>query len=219
MDPLTMALIAGGGAALGALPDLIPSKYEREQKKELKDLQRRQELGLLGLTEAERARLEGQLEGRSRQGQAYAQAETARLSAPTAQPQQALLQSQLAAEAAQRQEAEIAQQLLGMDIAKQQAEEQQIRDLEAAQAEYKRRRAEAAVAPFQAGAEAAVGSIATEKLLSSTTTTSSYATAAIRTNSPASTAILYANSTTTNEPRRCTVPSYVRRKIRWEFNK
>jgi hypothetical protein len=166
MDPLTMALIAGGGAALGALPDLIPSKYEREQKKELKDLQRRQELGLLGLTEAERARLEGQLEGRSRQGQAYAQAETARLSAPTAQPQQALLQSQLAAEAAQRQEAEIAQQLLGMDIAKQQAEEQQIRDLEAAQAEYKRRRAEAAVAPFQAGAEAAVGSIATEKLLS-----------------------------------------------------
>jgi hypothetical protein len=34
MDPLTLSLIAAGGQALGALPDIIPSEAEREQKKE-----------------------------------------------------------------------------------------------------------------------------------------------------------------------------------------
>ena len=28
----TAALLAGGGTAIGALPDIIPSKFERDQK-------------------------------------------------------------------------------------------------------------------------------------------------------------------------------------------
>ena len=59
MNPLTMALVAGGGSAIGALPSVIPSKFERDQKKRLRDMQRKQEMGTLGLTDRERASIEG----------------------------------------------------------------------------------------------------------------------------------------------------------------
>ena len=38
MDPLTLSLIAAGGQAISALPDIIPSEHERTQKKELEKL-------------------------------------------------------------------------------------------------------------------------------------------------------------------------------------
>lgn len=165
MDPLTLSLIAGGGAALGALPDLIPSQYEREQKKRLAELQRDQELGILGLTADERRNIENQLLGRSAQSEAFAQAERQRLASGSSQFGRDLLQAQLSQQAAQQQQQDISARILAADIAKQQAQEQEIRDLEAAQAEYKRRRFEAAVAPAQAGAETAVQMQTLEKLL------------------------------------------------------
>ena len=160
-----MALAAGAGAGLGALPDIIPSRYERDQKKRLREMQRKQEMGALGLTKAERDAIEGQMRGARQQAQAYADAERARLTQPTAQPQMALLGQQMADESRQRLEADLASQVLGMDLSRQAEQEQEIKDLEAAQGEYRRRRFEGAVAPFQAGAETYVGQLGMDRML------------------------------------------------------
>jgi hypothetical protein len=165
MDPLTMSLIAAGGSAIGALPDIIPSKYERDQKKRLQEMQRKQEMGALGLTEQQRAAIEGQMRGARQQAQQYADAERARLTQPTAQPQMALLGQQMADESRQRLEADLASQILGMDLQRQQQQEQEIKDLQAAQAQYRRARAEGLTAPFQAGAESYVGQMGLERML------------------------------------------------------
>jgi len=160
-----MALAAGAGTGIGALPDIIPSRYERDQKKRLREMQRKQEMGALGLTERERAAIEGQMRGARQQAQSYADAERARLTQPTAQPQMALLGQQMADESRQRLEADLASQVLGMDLSRQAEQEQEIKDLEAAQAEYKRRRFEGAVAPFQSASETYVGQLGMERLL------------------------------------------------------
>jgi hypothetical protein len=160
-----MSLIAGAGTAVGALPDIIPSKYERDQKKRLREMQRKQEMGALGLTDRERSQIESQMRGARQQAQQYAEAERARLTQPTAQPQMALLGQQMQDESRQRLEADLASQILGMDLTRKAQQEQEIKDLEAAQAEYKRRRAEGLTAPFQAGAESYVGQMGMERLL------------------------------------------------------
>ena len=165
MDPLTMALVAGGGSAIGALPDVIPSKFEREQKKRLRDMQRKQEMGTLGLTDRERTAIEGQMRGSRQQAQQYAQAERQRLTQPQGQPQMALLGQQLADESRQRLEADLASQILGMDLQRKAMQEQEIKDLEAAQAQMQRQRAEALVSPFQVGAETLVGQMGMQALL------------------------------------------------------
>ena len=165
MDPLTMSLIAGAGTAVGALPDIIPSKYERDQKKRLREMQRKQEMGALGLTDRERSQIDSQMRGARQQAQQYAEAERARLTQPTAQPQMALLGQQMQDESRQRLEADLASQILGMDLTRKAQQEQEIKDLEAAQAQYRRARAEGLTAPFQAGAESYVGQMGMERLL------------------------------------------------------
>lgn len=160
-----MALAAGLGTGIGALPDIIPSRYERDQKKRLKEMQRKQEMGALGLTKAERDAIEGQMRGTRQQAQSYADAERARLTQPSAQPQMALLGQQMADEGRQRLEADLASQVLGMDLSRQASQEQEIKDLEAAQGEYRRRRFEGAVAPFQSGAETYVGQLGMDRML------------------------------------------------------
>ena len=166
MDPLTMSLLAGAGTAIGALPDIIPSKYERDQKKRLREMQRKQEMGALGLTEQQRSAIESQMRGARQQAQQYADAERARLTQPTAQPQMALLGQQMQDESRQRLEADLASQILNMDLQRQAQQEQEIKDLEAAQAQYRRARAEGLTAPFQAGAEAYVGQMGLERMIS-----------------------------------------------------
>mgnify|MGYP003144159281 CR=1 FL=1 len=166
MDPLTMSLLAGAGTAIGALPDIIPSKYERDQKKRLREMQRKQEMGALGLTEQQRSAIESQMRGARQQAQQYADAERARLTQPTAQPQMALLGQQMQDESRQRLEADLASQILNMDLQRQAEQEQEIKDLEAAQAQYRRARAEGLTAPFQAGAEAYVGQMGLERMIS-----------------------------------------------------
>jgi len=156
MDPLTLALLAGGGTLVGSLPDIIPSKYERNQKKELEKLQRQQEMGQLGLTDRERQALQNQMQGQIDQSNQYAAAERARLSSPQVNPQ-AMLQAQMAQESSNRQMADAAKQLENINLQKQQQQEQYIRDLQASQGEYARKRAEALVAPVTAGAQTAIG--------------------------------------------------------------
>jgi hypothetical protein len=159
------ALLSGAGTALGALPDIIPSRYERDQKKRLREMQRKQEMGMLGLTDRERAQIESQMRGTRQQAQQFADAERARLTQPSAQPQMALLGQQMADESRQRLEADLASQILGMDLTRQAQQEQEIKDLEAAQAQYRRARAEGLVAPAQSAAETAASQIALERLL------------------------------------------------------
>jgi hypothetical protein len=160
-----MALAAGAGTGIGALPDIIPSRYERDQKKRLREMQRKQEMGALGLTDQERTFIESQMRGTRQQAQSYADAERARLTQPSAQPQMALLGQQMADESRQRLEADLASQVLGMDLSRQAAQEQEIKDLEAAQAEYRRRRFEGAVAPFQSASETYVGQLGMDRML------------------------------------------------------
>ena len=159
------ALLSGAGTAVGALPDIIPSKYERDQRKRLREMQRKQEMGALGLTEQERAQIESQMRGARQQAQQYAEAERARLTQPTAQPQMALLGQQMQDESRQRLEADLASQILGMDLTRKAQQEQEIRDLEAAQGQYRRARAEGLTAPFQSAAEAYTSQLALERLL------------------------------------------------------
>ena len=159
------ALLSGAGTAVGALPDIIPSRYERDQKKRLREMQRKQEMGALGLTDRERASIEAQMRGTRQQAQQFADAERARLTQPSAQPQMALLGQQMGDESRQRLEADLASQILGMDLTRQAQQEQEIKDLEAAQAQYRRSRAEGLVAPAQSAAETAASQIALERLL------------------------------------------------------
>lgn len=155
MDPLTLALLAGGGTLVGALPDIIPSKYERNQKKELEKLQRQQEMGQLGLTDRERQALQNQMQGQIDQSNQYAAVERARLSSPQVNPQ-AMLQAQMAQESSNRQMADAAKQLENINLQKQQQQEQYIRDLQASQGEYARKRAEGLVAPVTAGIQTGI---------------------------------------------------------------
>jgi len=131
-----LASIAGGVAT--QLPDLLPSSYERSQKKKLEDLQRQQELGLLGLNEQERSQLEARLQSRSQAAEQQSGQNISRLLAGGGQATggQALLNAQLASEARQRAETEIARQIEDQNIAKRQQQIDEIAALEAGQAEY-----------------------------------------------------------------------------------
>jgi len=147
-----LASIAGGVAK--QLPDLLPSSYERSQKKKLEDLQRQQELGLLGLTEQERSQLEARLQSRSQAAEQQSGQNISRLLAGGGQATggQALLNAQLASEARQRAEGEISRQIEEQNIAKKQEQLADIEALASGQAEYKAMR------------KAAVGGIAATTL-------------------------------------------------------
>ena len=91
-------------------------------------MQRKQEMGTLGLTDRERTAIEGQMRGARQQSQQYAQAERQRLTQPQGQPQMALLGQQLADESRQRLESDLASQILGMDLQRKAMQEQEIKD-------------------------------------------------------------------------------------------
>lgn len=76
--PVGSAIGAGLGGAIGAgieaIPTFMESDAEKENKRRLKELKQMQELGTLGLTEAEKQQLftgaQGQIQGQLRQAQA-----------------------------------------------------------------------------------------------------------------------------------------------------
>lgn len=154
MDPLTLALIAGGGALVGGLPDIIPSKFEREQKARLKDLQRRQELGTLGLSPEEQALISSQFETQQAQADARQRALMEQYSSVAGTPAGSALAMQEAGLQSKQVGAEQARAVAQANLAQKQAQEQEIIDLQTAQGEMARQRAEALVAPLEAGAGA-----------------------------------------------------------------
>lgn len=171
MDPLTMALISGGiaagGSAIGAIPQIVPTLAEKELKKDYKKLQRREELGLLGLTPEEQRVMEQQLSAKTSQSQALAQAQRNQLMAGNTMVQggQTLLQDTLRQEAADRAAAQADAQIAAQNLAKKQQEEQMLRDMEAAISEQQMLRREALASPFVAGSQAAVGSLLPSQVL------------------------------------------------------
>ncbi len=154
MDPLTMALLAGGASAVGALPDIIPSKFEREQKKRLQGLQRQQELGTLGLTPEERALMAEQYEGLTQQAGDQQRALMEQYSSLQGTPAGAAVAMQQAGQQTRQLAAAQARDVARADLAKAAAQEQEILDLQAAQGEMAQARREAMVAPIEAGTSA-----------------------------------------------------------------
>lgn len=167
MDPLTLSLIAAGGQAIGVLPDIIPSKAEREQKKELEKLKTRQEQDALGLTTQERSAIEKQLQMKTQSQFDGAQSQRNRLLAGGmgVGGGDKLLADAAMAESQGRVAAEAANVVEMADLQRQRVEEQQIRDLQATQGEYSRARKDALVSIPSAGVGAYVGQMAPEALL------------------------------------------------------
>jgi hypothetical protein len=168
-SPLLLAgLIGAGGELLSNAPKILGSKYERDQKAKLEELRRKEELGLLGLTEQERSVLEGRLQGRSQQASAAAAAERGRLLAGSmggATAGTALQEAVLQDEGRARQEVAMQQVIEEQDIAEKQRYLEELAAIEASVAQTAADRKQALFNTFASGAEAVVGASAQGKLI------------------------------------------------------
>lgn len=161
--PLGTALGTAAGSAIGAgieaIPTLMKTDAEKENERRLKELKRMQEMGTLGLTEAEKQSLftgaQGAAAGQMRQAQAGIRAAGAAGMASGAGTE-ALRQSQLA-EAQARQQAEISREVEAQDLQRKRELEDEIQARIAAQSQIQQERRAAgagiASAAFQGGAE------------------------------------------------------------------
>jgi hypothetical protein len=167
MDPITLAILAGTAAtAAGQLPQLIPSKFEKENKRRLEELQRQQKAGTLGLTGKEEALMERRLAGRSQAAAMGAEAERNRLLAGSggAQAGGALLGAQLADEERQRAEERISTDIMAADLERKRQQEEEMRALSAAEGQSQAEAQAAAGAIIGSGIEAGVTTAAQERL-------------------------------------------------------
>jgi len=167
MDPITLAILTGTAAtAAGQLPQLIPSKFERENKARLEALQRQKKAGTLGLTGQEEALMERQLAGRSQAAAQGAEAERNRLLAGSggAVAGGALLGAQLGEEERQRAEERISTEIMSQDIQRKRQQEEEIRALQAAEGQRQAEAQAAAGAIVGAGIEAGASTAAQERL-------------------------------------------------------
>ena len=146
MDPVTLAVLtAAAGTGIQTAPKLIKSDLEREQEKRLARLQQRERTGGLGLTEQERAALEGRLSQGARRIQEQAEQERARLLAGggAARGGQALEQAVAGEQQRMELQTDIAQRVSEADIAERERELSELYDLQAAQADMQKRRQQA----------------------------------------------------------------------------
>jgi hypothetical protein len=167
MDPITLAILAGTAAsAAGTLPSLIPSKFEREQKRRLEDLQKKEAAGRLGLSEQQQGLMERRLQGGAQAAAMGAEAERNRLLAGggAASGGQALLGAQLADEERQRAQERISTEIMAADLEAKRRQEEEIRALEAARGQTQAEAQAAAGAILGAGVEAGFTTAAQERL-------------------------------------------------------
>jgi hypothetical protein len=167
MDPITLSILAGVGAtAASQLPQLIPTSFDREQKKRMEELKRKEEMGMLGLTDNERRVLENRLGGASRQAGQYAAAQRAGYLAGSggATGGASLLQAQLADEQRQQAQERINAEIEAKNLEKQRMQTDELRALEAARGKRKAKALGAAGAMLGAGIEAGVTTAAQERL-------------------------------------------------------
>lgn len=169
MDPITLAILgATAGTAINQLPNIIPSKFEREQKKRMQDLQRKEELGLLGLSESERSALEGRMQGKANAAADYAKQERERLLAGGGGASgQALLGAQVAEGQLRETGSQIAQAIEEENLKKAAAQRDEIRALEAAQGEYAAKRTAGLASIAAAGVESGITAAGQNALMQS----------------------------------------------------
>lgn len=168
IDPITLSLLVGtAGQAASALPDLIPSKTEREQKKELEELKRREEAGALGLSSKETDILTRRLSGAGQIAAQQAEAERNRLLAGQGATTggQALQAAIATEEQARRAQERIATEVAAQDLAEKMREEEKMSALTAAQSDATQRRLAAVGAIGGAALEAGVTTAAQQKLI------------------------------------------------------
>jgi hypothetical protein len=140
MDPITLGLLVGaGGSLISNLPKIIPSSFEKEQRKRMEALQRQEEMGTLGLTSQERGVLEGRLGSRSDAAANAAKQERERYLAGGggASAGSNLLGAQIAETGIRQQNTAIAQAIEEQNLQKVANQTDEIRALEAADAQYK----------------------------------------------------------------------------------
>ena len=167
MDPITLAILAGTAAtAAGQLPQLIPSKFERENKRRLEALQRQQKAGTLGLTGQEESLMERRLSGRGQAAAMGAEAERNRLLAGSggAMAGGALLGAQLADEERQKVEERISTEIMQADLERKRQQEEEMRALQAAEGQRQAEAQAAAGAIIGSGIEAGATTAAQERL-------------------------------------------------------
>ena len=159
-------LAAAGGAAIEAIPSLLPNAATRENKRRLEELQRMQELGTLGLTEEEKQSIFGAQQAQI-QGQLKA-AQAASKAAGAAGMQGAGAAQLQAAQAAETQAALVAGAQRGLEAANIQRKrelEDEIQARIAAKAEKSQERAAAISRIGSAGLQAGMESFALEKTI------------------------------------------------------
>lgn len=152
-DPYS-ALISTGldlvGGTLSAIPSLVPTAYDKANRKRIKELERMSELDALGLTEEEKQALFGAYARTAQAGREAAQAQTeaAAQAFSSAGTGQALKQAQLGQEAQARTEADIQARVLAADQARAQALAQELEDRLAYRAQRQKEQISAATSLF-----------------------------------------------------------------------
>lgn len=167
MDPITLAILGGmAGSAAGTLPSLLPTKFEREEKRRMKELQAKEAAGMLGLSEQQKSLMERQLQGGVQAAAMGAEAERNRLLAGggAASGGQALLGAQLADEERQRAQERVSTEIMAADIQRKREQELELRNLEAARGQIQEKAQAAAGAILGAGVEAGLTTGAQERL-------------------------------------------------------
>ena len=150
-----MGLITAGATAAKAIPGAVTQyKTDKAQKKRLEELERLEEMNALGLTEEQFANYRQRLSAPVLQAQKRADAEMRRLATPSAQPARQLQQAMLAQQNREAMEAQIASNILGVDLKRQAQQQQEMKDLRAAQDERLLQRYNAVTDPILAGTEA-----------------------------------------------------------------
>jgi len=168
MDPITMAILVGlGGAAASNLPALVPSKLNQQNKKRLKELSRREEQGLLGLTAKEEAAIGGRLRTTADVAAEQAEQQQKALLAGggSARGGQALAQAQASQQQRMELEQGVGQKILEADLAERQREEDEMRALEAAVEERRRELVDAVGDVAGAGIEAGFTESSKQKII------------------------------------------------------
>lgn len=169
MDPITLAILGGvAGSALQGLPAIIPSKFESEQNKRLKDLQRKEELGLLGLTENEKMAMENRMAEKSRAAAESAKVERERLLAGAGGAVgagSALLGAQVAEGQIRQTGTDIARAIEEENLKRVAEQKDELRSLEAAKGQYAQNRMAALAGIGTTGLEAGLTSAAQQKII------------------------------------------------------
>lgn len=155
---LTAAALAAGGALISNAPKLFKSKFEKEEEARLKELQRRQQQGALGISDQERSAIEARFNTAGKASHDANRAIQQQLIAGQggASGGTELLQGQIAQEQAQQVALQRQAAITNVDLQQKAEDEATIQALRAQQGEVQDRRRQAiadiAASPLEAAA-------------------------------------------------------------------